>query len=980
MSIVTKFIGTRNERYLKSLRPLIAKINSLEPRVKEISDEDFPAKINVLREQVQSEIDAGLSKLPKIADDGERKKKERAIIDAALDKVLPETFALVREAGRRILNMRHFDVQLVGGIVLHQGRIAEMKTGEGKTLVATLAAVLNALSGRGVHVITVNDYLASRDAEWMGRIYRFLGMTVGVIVNGLEDEERQANYGCDITYGQNNEFGFDYLRDNMKFRLSSFVQRELNFSILDEVDSILIDEARTPLIISGPAEESTDKYVIVNAIIPRLKKDVDYSVEEQHNTVMLTEEGVPRVEKLLGIRNLYDPHNIEILHHVNQALRAHTMFKRDVDYVVDGGEVKIVDEHTGRIMDGRRWSDGLHQAVEAKEGVRIQNENQTLATVTFQNFFRMYGKLSGMTGTADTEAEEFAKIYKLEVNVIPTNKPIQRTDSEDGIYKTEEAKFHAIIDDIAERHEHGQPILVGTTSVEKSEVLGKLLMRKGIPHEVLNAKQHRREAEIVAQAGRRGAITIATNMAGRGTDILLGGNPEFMARAEVIKSTGGDMGEVAKFQWLSGRPELINIDAMAAREANKTEQPAAHSAALKYYADCIKVYKKGLERYGKECAAEKELVIQAGGLHIIGTERHESRRIDNQLRGRSGRQGDPGSSRFFLSLQDDLMRVFGTERLTTLMERVGMEDDVPIEHKWVSKAIESAQKRVEGMHFDQRKNVLEYDDVMNLQRKAIYGLRREVLEQRNLSDKILDLVEDLVVRVVEPRCPDKVSPAEFDLEGISKEIAEYTAFQLDLSEDFHDRDAVLDRVYKDLEDYYKRKRARLGDETLHQLEQYFYLQAIDTQWKEQLQAMDHLREGIHLRGYGQKDPVQEYKREGYDLFLAMMTRIGEDELEKVFKVQVEEEEDLEELTARRQRLASIAAQSAVLRRGSDDGSSSNPKPKQVEPQGFTPGQAPRVQTTVRHQGPKVGRNDPCPCGSGKKYKKCCMAKENAAAQ
>ena len=980
MSIVTKVIGTRNERYLKSLRPTLAKINSLEPRIQQLKDEDFPLRINALRELVQKDIDEGIAKLPEISDLDARKEKERGVIDAALSKVLPETFALVREAGWRILNMRHFDVQLIGGIVLHEGHIAEMKTGEGKTLVATLPAVLNALAGRGVHVITVNDYLASRDAEWMGRIYRFLGMTVGVIVNGLDDSERQANYGCDITYGQNNEFGFDYLRDNMKFRLSSFVQRELNFAIVDEVDSILIDEARTPLIISGPAEESTDKYVIVNGIIPRLKKDVDYSVEEKHNSVILTEEGVPRIEQLLSIRNLYDPRNIEILHHVNQALRAHTMFKRDVDYVVDNGEVKIVDEHTGRIMEGRRWSDGLHQAVEAKEGVRIQNENQTLATVTFQNYFRMYGKLSGMTGTADTEAEEFSKIYKLEVNVIPTNKPIQRSDSEDAIYKSEESKFHALIDDIVECHERGQPVLVGTTSVEKSEVLGKMLARRGVPHEVLNAKQHRREAEIVAQAGRYGAITIATNMAGRGTDILLGGNPEFMARADVIKSEGGDIGEIAKFQWLSGRPDLINIDAMAAREADPREQPAAYSGARDYFARCIKGYGKGLERFGKECAAEKEKVIAVGGLHIIGTERHESRRIDNQLRGRSGRQGDPGSSRFYLSLQDDLMRVFGTDRLTSLMERVGMEEDVPIEHKWVSKAIENAQKRVEGMHFDQRKNVLEYDDVMNLQRKAIYSLRREVLEHSDLSEKILDLAEDTVFRVVMPRCPDKVSPAEYDLTGIAKEIAEYTGFHLDLSKDLRDRDAVMDEVYKSLEDYYRRKRVRLGDQTLHQLEQYFYLQSIDTQWKDHLQSMDHLREGIHLRGYGQKDPKQEYQREGYDLFLAMMSRIGDDVLEKVFKVQVQEEEDLEELAARRQRLASIAAQSAVLGRGDDGGGTPQQAPKIRAPQGVAAGQAPRVQTTVRRQTPKVGRNDRCPCGSGKKYKNCCLPKESAAAQ
>ncbi|MFH1811980.1 MAG: preprotein translocase subunit SecA [Pseudomonadota bacterium] len=979
MSLLTKVIGTRNERFLKSLQPLIARINMLEPRVKELKDEEFPLQIQALRERVQKEIATKIEALPANPDKDARKKEERTVIDAALDAVLPETFALVREAGWRVLNMRHFDVQLIGGIVLHQGRIAEMKTGEGKTLVATLPAVLNALAGRGVHVVTVNDYLASRDAEWMGRIYRYLGLTVGVVVHGLSDQERQQNYGCDITYGQNNEFGFDYLRDNMKFQLRNYVQRDLHFAITDEVDSILIDEARTPLIISGPAEESTDKYAVVNAIIPRLKKDVDYTVDEKSHTVVLTEEGVPRIEKLLSVQNLFDPRNIEILHHVNQALRAHTMYKRDVDYVVDQGEVKIVDEHTGRIMEGRRWSDGLHQAVEAKEGVKIQNENQTLATVTFQNYFRMYGKLAGMTGTADTEAEEFAKIYSLEVNVIPTNKVCVRADNNDLIYKTEDEKFRAVVEDIADCSSRGQPVLVGTTSVEKSEVLSKYLKRRGIQHEVLNAKQHRREAEIVAQAGRKGQITIATNMAGRGTDILLGGNPEFMARAEVIKAEGVDMGEIAKFQWLSGRPDLINVDSMAARDADPREQPAAYSGARDFYVRCVKRYGQVLDRYNKQCAAEKEEVVAAGGLHIIGTERHEARRIDNQLRGRSGRQGDPGSSRFYLSLQDDLMRIFGTDRLTSLMDKLGMEDDVPIEHKWVNKSIENAQKRVEGMHFDQRKNVLEYDDVMNLQRKAIYGLRREVLGGDDLHDKLLDLFEDLVVGVVEPRCPDKVPAAEYDVEGIVKELFDATSVRIEVPRaSMTSRDDVLEMMFKALEKAYTYKESMLGAPMLRQLEQYFYLQTIDYQWKDHLQAMDHLREGIYLRGYGQKDPKQEYKREGYALFTAMMGRIGADVVEKVFKVQVREEENVDELNAQRQRAAAAAAKRAVAVRGAVvENSRAAAAGEGERPEAS--GDAGRQQTTVRRNMPKVGRNEPCPCGSGKKYKNCCLPKDEAAA-
>jgi len=964
MSFIKKIIGTSNERQLKKIQPLIARINGLEPRVEQFKDEDFPLKIAELLQRVEN----GIKETGKPASE-----LKRADVDAVLDSVLPETFALVREAARRVLNMRHFDVQLIGGVVLHRGRIAEMKTGEGKTLVATSAAVLNALAGRGVHIVTVNDYLASRDAEWMGRIYRYLGMTVGTVVHGLTDQERQQSYGADITYGQNNEYGFDYLRDNMKFSLKNYVQRDLWYAITDEVDSILIDEARTPLIISGPAEESTDKYVIVNGIIPRLKKDVDYAVDEKSRTVVLTEEGIPKAEHLLDITNLYDPRNIEILHHVNQALRAHTQFKRDVDYVIDNAEVKIVDEHTGRIMEGRRWSDGLHQAVEAKEGVKIQNENQTLATVTFQNYFRMYQKLAGMTGTAETEAEEFSKIYSLEVNVIPTNKTCVRTDFNDLIYKTEAEKFRAVIKEILECHQKGQPVLVGTVSVEKSEVLSKLLKRENVPHAVLNAKQHRREAEIVAQAGRKGQITIATNMAGRGTDILLGGNPEFLARAEVVKAEGADIGEVTKFGWLSGRPDLINIDIMARKEADPREQPAAYSGARDYYVRCVKKYGEVLGKFEKQCIEEKKEVVAAGGLHILGTERHEARRIDNQLRGRSGRQGDPGSSHFFLSLQDDLMRIFGSDRLTALMERLGMEDDVPIEHKWVTKAIENAQKRVEGMHFDQRKHVLEYDDVMNLQRKAIYGLRREVLGGEKVRDKIFDLVEDAVVGMVEPRCPEKVAVAEWDWDGIKKEAHDLFGFGLELSPQTS-REDVLDRVYKECERVYKEKTEKLTDHVMKQLELYFYLQAIDHHWKDHLQTMDHLREGIYLRGYAQKDPKQEYKREGYDLFVDMMSRIGADVVEKIYKVQVREEENVDELEERRRVAAAAAARRAVMSRGTTAPGPGQPAGERPEAQAS--GQ--QQQGTVRRVIPKVGRNEPCPCGSGKKYKNCCLPKDEAA--
>jgi preprotein translocase subunit SecA len=807
--------------------------------------------------------------------------------------------------------MRHFDVQMLGGIVLHDGKIAEMKTGEGKTLVATLPVYLNAIDGRGVHVVTVNDYLAKRDTQWMGPLYNFLGLSVGAIqhdvsflydpsylstdrrLNFLRPCSRQEAYSADITYGTNNEFGFDYLRDNMKYELSDYCQRALNYAIVDEVDSILIDEARTPLIISGPSEESTDKYYRIDKIIPRLQKDVDYTIDEKAHAAILTEEGNIKVEKLLGAGNLYDPANIELVHHVLQALKAHSLFKKDVDYVVKEGEVIIVDEFTGRLMPGRRWSDGLHQAVEAKEEVKIESENQTLATITFQNYFRMYNKLAGMTGTADTEAEEFAKIYNLEVMVIPTNQPMIRNDYPDTVYKSENGKFNAVVAEIEDLYKKGQPILVGTISIEKSEVLSNLLKKKGIPHSVLNAKYHEREAEIIAQAGRNGAITIATNMAGRGTDIVLGGNHEGLAR-EILK--------------------------------DNTDCPDEE-------------WNKALLKAEELCKKDREKVVSAGGLHILGTERHEARRIDNQLRGRSGRQGDPGSSRFYLSLEDDLMRIFGSDRISGLMNKLGMDEDMPIENKMVTKAIENAQKRVEAHNFDMRKHLLEYDDVMNKQRTEIYSFRKEILQGESLKERIFDMVDEVVDELVMIYCPEEKHREEWDIKGLKDVV--YGIFALAPEIAPVDQDSLRENLSLEIKKAYEQRETEVSSDVMRYLEKVIMLQVIDTQWKDHLLGMDHLKEGIGLRGYGQKDPLVEYKKEAFDIFGAMTSRISTEVVGRLFKIQVQEKDAVKKEPQKQMRL------------------------------NYNRGEGSTAQTMRREK--KVGRNDPCPCGSGKKYKKCCGA-------
>jgi preprotein translocase subunit SecA len=865
-ALLKKIFGTKNEREMKRLWPLVGKINSLEPQIASLTDAQ-------LRE-----------KTPEF--------KQRLEAGETLDDILPEAFAVVREVSRRTLGMRHFDVQLIGGVVLHEGKIAEMKTGEGKTLVATLPVYLNALTGRGVHVVTVNDYLAKRDARWMSPIYTFLGMSVGVILHGLTDEERQTSYGADITYGTNNEFGFDYLRDNMKYDLSQYAQRELNYAIVDEVDSILIDEARTPLIISGPSEDSTDKYYTIDKIIPRLQKEADFTIDEKAKTAILTEEGSLKVERLIGTSNLYDPSNIELVHHVLQALKAHALFKRDVDYVVKDGEVIIVDEFTGRLMPGRRWSDGLHQAVEAKEGVKIESENQTLATITFQNYFRMYNKLAGMTGTADTEAEEFAKIYNLDVLVIPTNKPLIRPDYPDMIYKNERAKFNAVIREIEELHEKGQPILVGTISIEKSEVLSHMLKKRDISHSVLNAKYHEHEAEIIAQAGRSSAVTIATNMAGRGTDIVLGGNPEGLAR---------DM--------LREKKDITDED-----------------------------WKQALMQATEKCKQDREKVITSGGLHILGTERHEARRIDNQLRGRSGRQGDPGSSRFYLSLEDDLMRIFGSDRISGLMNRLGMEEDIPIENKMVSKAIENAQKKVEAHNFDIRKHLLEYDDIMNKQRTEIYSFRREILQGEGLKDKILLIIDNTVDELLQIYCPEDRHQEEWDIKGLRDAL--YGIFSITVPDIPSGIEHVRESLIAAIKTAYEKKEADIGSDMMRYLEKMIFLQVLDSHWKDHLLGMDHLKEGIGLRGYGQRDPLTEYKKEAFDIFSDMTERISLDTLTRLFKIQVREGEGV--------------------------------KKQQVQPKPvrYNRGESSEAMQPVT-RGKKVGRNDPCPCGSGKKYKKCC---------
>jgi preprotein translocase subunit SecA len=902
-----KIFGSKNERELRKLRPMVSRINSFEPTIRVLSDEQLKAKTAELRTRLLNAFNERFGGRTD-ADMRERNLFEHEL----LTEMLPEAFAVVREASVRVLNLRHFDVQMVGGIILHQGRIAEMKTGEGKTLVATLAVYLNALTGRGVHVVTVNDYLATRDTEWMGQIYRWLGMSIGTIVHGITDEQRKAAYNSDITYGYNSEYGFDYLRDNMKYRLEDYAQRELHYAIVDEVDSILVDEARTPLIISGPAEEATEKYYRVNSIIPKLKRDRDYTVDEKNKSAILTEDGVSRVEEVLSIPNLYHPESIEMLHHVNQALRAHTLYKREVDYIVDEDKkVKIVDEFTGRVLEGRRWSDGLHQAVEAKEGVPIENENQTLATITYQNYFRMYHKLAGMTGTAETEREEFGKIYGLDVNVIPTNKPNIRIDHQDLIYRSEEEKFQAVVGEIRELHERGQPVLVGTISIEKSEEIARRLKKVGIKHNVLNAKHHAREAEIVAQAGRFEGVTISTNMAGRGTDIVLGGNPEFLAR--------------------------LHADPVAERDR----------------------YLEALKNFQQTCAEERVKVVEQGGLHILGTERHEARRIDNQLRGRAARQGDPGSSRFYLSLEDDLLRIFGADRLKSLMGKLGMEEGVPIEHTWVTKSIESAQKRVEGQNFEIRKSLLEYDDVMNQQRKTIYDLRRRVLSGENMREQILELIEDVLIAELDSTCSTEVNPEDWDISGLEDRVFGVFGQRITLEGLPHDRGTLGDKLWQEIEKIYINKEGQVGPDTMRQVEHYFYLQEIDQQWKDHLLAMDHLRSGIGLRGYAQKDPKQEYKKEGYTLFTDMMFRIKTEVAKKLMQVQLKSEDEGERLMRARM------ARRRTMQYGMGDTPAA------------ASGSGGKVQT-FRRQGKKIGRNDPCPCGSGKKYKNCHLLKDAGA--
>ena len=927
-TLLRKVFGTKHERDVKRLQPNVVAINALEPHLKTLDDAALRAKTAEFRKRLEDGAD--------------------------VDDVLAEAFAVCREAARRALGMRHFDVQLIGGMVLHEGKIAEMATGEGKTLVATLPAYLNSLTGRGVHIVTVNDYLAKRDAQWMGPVYQALGLSVGVIqheasflydprfvtpdvrMTALRPCSRPEAYRADITYGTNNEFGFDYLRDNMRFYREELVQRELHYAIVDEVDSILVDEARTPLIISGPAEESTELYYKIDRIIPKLKraativegklseveatKEGDYIVDEKSKAVALTEAGIASCERLLTVDNLYDPNNIDVLHHIQQALRAHALYKRDVDYVVKDGQVIIVDEFTGRMMPGRRWSDGLHQAVEAKEAVRIERENQTLATITFQNYFRMYDKLAGMTGTAETEAEEFAKIYKLDVVVIPTNRPLTRVNNADVVYKTEREKFNAVVEDIIERHGRGQPVLVGTISIEKSERLSTLLKKRGVRHEVLNAKYHEREAEIVAQAGRQSAVTIATNMAGRGTDILLGGNPDFLSK-ELLRKKGLD-------------PATAPAEARQAAlvEARRITEP------------------------------EHEQVVATGGLHIVGTERHESRRIDNQLRGRSGRQGDPGSSRFYLSLEDDLLRIFGSQRIQRIMDRLGMEEGEPIEHKLVTRAIATAQKRVENHNFEIRKHLLEYDDVMNKQREIVYGMRRQILDGANQTDTIAEWIEDLVPVTLDSFAGPAVHPEEWDLAGLNEALFQQFDVRIPASayQEVTSRDGLNELVLDAVKSRYVDRERELGEELMRALERHEMLIVIDTQWKDHLLSIDHLKEGIGLRGYGQRDPLTEYKKEAFDLFQDMAERVKAAVVERLFKVQVVREAPMA--------MPTLTARADTQESRGEMPSVGGEAPRAV-PLAAPPRPAPRTAT-----GDKVGRNDPCPCGSGKKYKKCCYLK------
>jgi preprotein translocase subunit SecA len=1004
-----KVLGTSHEREVKKLKPLVEQINALEPKMADLTDPQLTAKTAEMKEKL---------------DNG-----------ATLDDILVEAFAVCREGGKRALKMRHYDVQLIGGMVLHKGMIAEMRTGEGKTLVATLACYLNALEGKGVHVVTVNDYLARRDAEWMGKLYGFLGLKTGVVVNSQADREKRDAYQADITYGQNNEFGFDYLRDNMKFSALEYAQRDLNYAIVDEVDSILVDEARTPLIISGQAEASSQKYKTINECIPRLRKDEHYVVDEKAHSVTLTDEGVEDAQKLMGIKNLYDPVNLESLHILNQCLRAHTLFKRDVNYLVtDEGKVLIIDEFTGRVLPGRRWSDGLHQAVEAKEHVNIQEETRTMATITFQNLFRLYKKLSGMTGTADTESEEFHNTYQLKVVTIPTNKPIRREDQQDLVYKTEREKFTAVVNEILEAHEKGRPVLVGTTSVEKSTAIAKILKKKGIAHAVLNAKQHEKEAYVVAQAGRKGAITVSTNMAGRGTDIILGGNAEMLAKLE-FKEQG--------------------------READAEKEE----------------FEKVIARYEQSCKKEGDEVRDSGGLHIVGTERHESRRIDNQLRGRAGRQGDPGSSRFYLSLEDDLMRIFAGDKVKSLMEKMGMPDDEPIEHPWVSKSIRDAQEKVEGRNFDIRKNLLEYDDVMNEQRKTVYKIRQQLLlgiytpeilgddgkptgkmreieplerlaeevkqtitdmllhhgtpmpqpgeevqrpksvdeikeifdmealrndiyqfwgyrfdfrsdagkdpkavherlmEEIPLSltmqrERLLDLTDGIIGAIVEESCPQNKPPEDWDWKGIRTAFIEHVGKKPPADFDSgHDLSDLAHLLYTHALEAIEEKEKEMGTELLLRVFRHFYLEEIDKEWVEHLTNMEHLRDGIGLRGYGQRDPKQEYKKEGYDIFVNMMATTSSNVLTKVMKVRLQKESEIERLEREDAARHARAQQSMQLRHGGEvaEGAEEQAAKGASQPPPRRPRPAP---APIRREAPKIGRNDLCPCGSGEKFKKC----------
>ncbi len=909
MKVIEKVVGTKNDRVLKKLWPIVHKVNALEDQVKDLPLEALALKTQEFKARIQ---------------EGE-----------SPDDLLVEAFAVVREVAKRTVKMRPFDVQILGGIVLHEGKIAEMKTGEGKTLVATMPIYLNALGGKGVHLVTVNDYLAKRDALWMGPIYLTLGLTVGVIQHDasflvewddprlfktrLVPCSRREAYQADITYGQNNEFGFDYLRDNMAWDISECVQRELHYAIVDEVDSILIDEARTPLIISGPSEESTELYYVADRVVKPLKKGIDYEVDEEQRAVTLTEEGVNKVEeqlrrmKVLHEDNLYDPSNINILHHVEQALKAYALFKRDVDYVVKDGKVIIVDEFTGRLMPGRRWSDGLHQAVEAKEGVKIESENQTLATITFQNYFRMYDKLAGMTGTAVTEAAEFMEIYGLEVVEVPTHMPMIRIDYPDLIFKTQREKFEAVVKEIEELHKKGRPVLVGTTSIENSERLSAMLKKRRIKHHVLNAKYHEKEAEIVAQAGRLGAVTIATNMAGRGTDILLGGNPQFLAR-DIVKKRFKKDEEISPEEWEK---------ALAEAEAITQE--------------------------------EHEKVVELGGLHIIGTERHESRRVDNQLRGRAGRQGDPGSTRFYLSLEDDLLRIFGGEKLLKVMDKLGMKEGEPIEHPMVTRAIENAQKKVEAHNFEIRKHLLEYDDVMNTQREVIYGQRRAILEGKDLKEDILSMARDLLESYLDTFASDKVRQDEWNLEGLKKEVERRFGIEVELEEiQGLSREELLELLEERVMEAYEKKEEEVGTEQLRNLERMVTLYILDNLWKDHLLAMDHLREGIGLRGYGQRDPLNEYKKESYELFMDMIERLKTQVVETLFRLQVREESttDTRPLTRRERRRMYKEHRGEMAAAAGAGGGQETLQP-------------------YRRDGRKIGRNEPCPCGSGKKYKHCC---------